>query len=170
MREAEPRDISREEKENMMKSLVLMMTIALPPAVLRAGPQQCPHVEATLNGAYVSVVTGTAGSPVWGPFKGPVATMGKYLFDGQGNLQVPTVTIVAANPPLNVTPPFVITGSYAINRDCTGNLTLNFAPNPDGHYNLVVSPDGRQVTLISADSGDVLTGTATRLARDGDRD
>ena len=42
-------------------------------------------------------------------------------------------------------------------------MTLNFSPNPNGHYNLVVSPDGRQITMISTDKGDVLIANATRL-------
>jgi hypothetical protein len=44
-------------------------------------------------------------------------------------------------------------------------MTLNFSPNPDGHYNIVASPDGRQITMISTDKGDVLIATATRLER-----
>ena len=73
-----------------------------------------------------------------------------------------------ANPPLNVTPG-VITGTYTISRDCTGSLMLNFSPAPNGHYNLIASPDGRRISMISADLGDVLVATASRLARrDGD--
>ena len=93
--------------------------------------------------------------------------MARSVFDGLGNFQITTVTIVAANPPLNVTPPVVINGTYKLNRDCTGSLTLNFSPAPNGHYNLVASPDGRQITMISTDKGDVLVSTATRLDRSG---
>ena len=147
-----------------MKSLFLL-TFALAPATLLAQSQQCTNQNAVLNGAYVVTTTGTAGSPVWAPFKGPVAVVGRFVFDGTGSLQVTTVTIVAANPPANVTPPFVVTGTYTINRDCTGSLTLNFSPNPNGHYNLVVSPDGQQITMISTDLGDVLVATGSRLDR-----
>lgn len=146
-----------------MKSLFLL-TFALAPAMLPAQQlEECIIRNTVLNGAYVVTLTGTGGSPVWAPFTGPVAAMGRYVFDGAGNLQVTTVTIVAANPPLNVTPPFAITGTYTVNRDCTGSMTLNFAPAPDGHYNLVVSPDGRQITMIATDKGDVLIATGTRL-------
>jgi len=147
-----------------MKSLFLL-TFVLAPAALLAQSQQCTNQNAVLNGAYVVTLTGTAGSPVWAPFTGPVATMGRFVFDGTGSLQITTATIVAATPPLNVTPPFVIPGTYTINRDCTGSLTLNFSPNPNGHYNLVVSPDGTQITMISTDKGDVLIATGTRLDR-----
>ena len=147
-----------------MKSLFLL-TFVLAPAAFTQQLQQCTNQSLVLNGAYVITQTGTAGSPVWAPFTGPVATMGRYVFDGTGTLQVTTVTIVAANPPLNVTPPFVVTGTYTVNRDCTGSLTLNFSPNPNGHYNLIVSPDGQQITLISTDKGDVLVATGTRLDR-----
>src|SRR5947207_13677649 len=138
-----------------LKSL-LLLTFALAPAELLAQSQQCGRQNGTLNGAYVFTITGTAGSPVWAPFTGPVATMGIYVFDGSGNLKSPIATIATANPPLNVTPPLVINGTYTVNRDCTGTLTLFFAPAPDGHYNLVASPDGRQITMIATDKGDVL--------------
>jgi len=145
-----------------MKSLFLL-TFVLAPAAFPEQWQQCIIQNAVLNGAYVVTTTGTAGSPVWAPFTGPVATLARMVFDGTGTLQVTTVTIVAANPPANVTPPFVITGTYTVNRDCTGSVTLNFSPNPNGHYNLVVSPDGQQITMISTDKGDVLVATGTRL-------
>ena len=145
-----------------MKSLFLL-TFVLAPAALPQQLQQCTNQNAVLNGAYVVTQTGTAGSPVWAPFTGPVASMGRWVFDGTGTVQLTTVTIVAATPPLNVTPPFVITGTYTVNRDCTGSMTLIFSPNPNGHYNLVVSPDGQQITIISTDKGDVLIATGTRL-------
>jgi hypothetical protein len=150
-----------------MKNLFLL-TFALAPAALLAQPQQCLLQNAVLTGAYVITTTGTAGSPVWAPFTGPVATVGRYVFDGLGNFENTTVTIATANPPANVTPPFVVNGTYTVNRDCTGSLTLNFSPSPNGHYNLVASPDGRQITMISTDKGDVLVATATRLERSRD--
>jgi len=143
-----------------MKSLLL--TIALASAPLWADSVQCSLQNAVLNGAYVVTLTGTAGSPVWAG-TGPVATLAKFVFDGLGNIQLPSSTIVGANPPLNVSPPFTITGSYTVNRDCTGNLTLNFSPNPNGHYNFIISPDGHQITMISTDKGDVLIATGTRI-------
>ena len=144
-----------------MKRLFLL-TLALAPTVMLAQSQQCTRQNAVLNGAYMITITGTAGSPVWAPFTGPVATMGRYVFDGSGNLQT-TATIATANPPLNVTPPFVIYGTYTVNRDCTGSLTLDFSPAPNGHYNMIVSADGRKITMIATDLGDVLVATATRL-------
>jgi hypothetical protein len=144
-----------------MKSLLL--TIALASAPLWADSVQCSSQNGVLNGAYVVTITGTAGSPVWTGNTGPVATLAKFVFDGMGNIQIPSSTIVGANPPLNVSPPFTITASYTVNRDCTGNLTLNFSPNPNGHYNFIVSPDGHQITMISTDKGDVLIATGTRI-------
>jgi hypothetical protein len=114
-----------------------------------------------LNGAYAVTFTGTAGSPVWGPFKGPVATMARIVFDGAGNFQA-TATIATSNPPANVTPP-PNNGTYTVNRDCTGTFTVIFAPAPNGHYNIIVSPNGRQITMIATDLGDVIVGTASRL-------
>ena len=147
-----------------MKRLFLL-TLALAPSVMVAQSQQCARQNAVLNGAFMVTITGTAGSPVWAPFTGPVATMGRYVFDGSGNLQA-TATIATSNPPANVTPPFVIYGSYTVNRDCTGSLTLNFSPAPNAHYNVIVSPDGAKITMIATDVGDVLVATGTRLDHD----
>ncbi|HLK66677.1 MAG TPA: hypothetical protein VKU19_24750 [Bryobacteraceae bacterium] len=144
-----------------MKSSLLI--IALTSMPLWADSVICTNQNGILNGAYVVTLTGTAGSPVWNGNTGPVATMAKFVFDGVGNIQLPSSTIVGANPPLNVTPPFTLTGSYTVNRDCTGSLTLNFSPNPNGHYNFIISPDGRQITMISTDKGDVLIATGTRI-------
>ena len=144
-----------------MKSLLL--TIALASAPLWADSVQCGSQNGILNGAYVVTLSGTAGSPVWNGNTGPVATLAKFVFDGMGNIQLLSPTIVGANPPLNVSPPFTITGSYTVKFDCTGNLTINFSPNPNGHYNFIVSPDGHQITMISTDKGDVLIATGTRI-------
>jgi len=141
----------------------LLLTIALASAPLWADSVQCADQNGILNGTYVVTLTGTAGSPVWNGNTGPVATVAKFVFDGLGNIQMQSATIVGANPPLNVSVPVSITGSYTVNRDCTGNLTLNFSPNPNGHYNLIVSPDGRLVTMIATDKGDVLTAAGTRI-------
>jgi len=144
-----------------MKSMLL--TIALAWAPLWADSAECLLQHGALNGTYVVTLTGTAGSPVWNGNTGPVATLAKFVFDGMGNIQMLSATIVGANPPLNVSLPVAIPGSYTVNRDCTGNLTLNFSPNPNGHYNLIISPDGRLITMISTDKGDVLIATGTRL-------
>ena len=132
-------------------------------APLWADSLQCAFQNRTLTGAYVVTLTGTAGSPVWNGNTGPVATLAKFVFDGLGSIEMASATIVGANAPLNVSPPSAITGSYTVNRDCSGNLTLDFSPNPDGHYNFIVSPDGHQVTMISTDTGDVLIATGTRI-------
>jgi len=146
-----------------MKTLIVLAGVLAPVALL--GQAQCPLESATLYGSYSMTIVGTGGSPVWAPFTGPVASVAKIVFDGLGNLQIPSTTIVAANPPLNVKPPVAITGTYTVGRDCTGTITLNFTPNPNAHYNIVVSFDGRQITLIATDKGDVITGTAQRLDR-----
>jgi hypothetical protein len=151
-------------RQKKMRSL-LLLTAIISAQALWADSQQCILEAATLNGAYNVTITGTAGSPVWAPFTGPVATLSKFVFDGSGHLQVPLTTIVAANPPLNVTPPIVIQGTYTLSRDCVGTLTLNFSPAPNAHYNVIVSPDGRQISMIATDKGDVLTATGTRLDR-----
>src|SRR5262249_33737607 len=126
--------------------------------------QECILQNAVLKGAYVVTVTGTPGSPVWPGFMGPVAYVAREVFDGLGNFETTIVSIATANPPVNVTLSSEPHGKgvYTLNRDCTGSLTIFFAPAPDAHFFLIASPDGRQITMIATDKGDVMVGTATR--------
>jgi hypothetical protein len=68
-----------------MKSLFVLTVVFVPIAIF-GQLQQCLLETATLNGAYSTTISGTAGSPAWALFTGPVATIAKIVFDGLGNL------------------------------------------------------------------------------------
>jgi hypothetical protein len=50
------------------------------------------------------------------------------------------------------------TGSYTVNRDCTGTVVQGGA-----HYDFVVAPDASTVFWMETDAGTIVTGTAVRM-------
>ena len=142
----------------MMKVLAscVLATITLtvaPQALKAAGPEGlCPRQNATLRGTYMSHGTGTVVG------LGPVAAVGTITYDGDGNLVNPFT--VSFNGTISR---MTQTGSYTVNRDCTGTVVQGGA-----HYDFVVAPDASTVFWIETDAGTVVTGTAVRMkATDG---
>src|SRR5215472_2860563 len=73
--------------------------------------------NATLKGSFGWRMTGTIGlpsSPV------PFAGVGKQTFDGNGNTEL--ADVVSVNGVLYSS---TLTGTYAVNQDCTGSFTLS---------------------------------------------
>jgi len=146
-----------------MKTMFLL-AIALAPAALWAQPPLCPLQNVTLNGIYVFTSSGTlvAPAPQFGGLTGSFASIAKIAFDGQGNLQVGPAT-------LNINGTAIIrganlAGSYTVNGDCTGTMLFGAASDPTaGHFDLVVTPDGKQANHVMTDKGTVLIGTLVRV-------
>jgi hypothetical protein len=136
------------------RGVPLLLTTALAPMGLWAQTQQCPLQNATLNGAYVSHATGFAGG-------NPLAVVGITTYDGHGNFQLSATVSVNGT----ILRPPTGTGTYTVNRDCTGSQTIG-----SSHYDFVVTPDGREVTYISTDPGTVITVTSVRMVSKGEDD
>jgi len=113
----------------------------------------CPRQNATLRGTYMSHGTGTVVGV------GPVSAVGTITYDGQGSLINPfTISINGAVSRMTQT------GSYTVNRDCTGTVVQGGA-----HYDLVIAPDASTVFWMETDPGTVVSGTAVRVkATDGE--
>ena len=91
----------------------------------------------TLHGTYLGandgVVTG-------GADKGPFAAAEFQWFDGNGN----TEGVFSANYSRNITSKATFSGTYTVNADCTGTVTLT-----DGtQYDLFIDPDGSMFTWV----------------------
>ena len=109
----------------------------------------CPRGDATLRGTYM--VTG--GGTVVG--YGPVAFIGKLVYDGKGHIaKVSTVSFAGVISTSAETP------TYTVHSDCTGN---HISGDGTQHYNFVVNPDGSKLEFIETDPGTAITGTATRM-------
>jgi hypothetical protein len=107
--------------------------------------------NATLKGSYGYTGTQFTISPP--AIAGPFATVGRQVFDGQGNTTAAGTTSVNGNM-VKVT----FTGTYNVNADCTGSMTILVSPvSITGHYDFVIDDDGAEVRVIGTDPGAVGT-------------
>jgi len=106
--------------------------------------------NATLRGSFGYTGTGTLlPSYVPPPFAGPFAEVGRQTFDGKGNTAA-TATLSSNGEIAKVT----IEGTYEVNPDCTGSLTLNVSPlGATVHADFVIDEDGAELRAIGTDSG-----------------
>lgn len=106
--------------------------------------------NATLQGSFGYNSTGTLlDTYVPPPFAGPFAEVGRQTFDGNGNTAA-TATL-SANGNINKV---TIQGTYTVNPDCTGSMTLNVAPlDATVHADFVIDDDGSELRVIGTDSG-----------------
>jgi hypothetical protein len=84
---------------------------------------------------------------------GPVSAVGTITYDGHGSLVNPfTISVNGTVSRLTQT------GSYTVNRDCTGTVVQGGA-----HYDFVVAPDASTLFWMETDGGTIVTGTAVRM-------
>jgi hypothetical protein len=146
-----------------MKSACLMgivaAAIALPALNGAAWADGFGCSNATLKGLYMFAQSGytTAnGSLV------PESVTGKDIIYGNGKLDsLATLSIGGTIVPDDAAP-----GTYTVNSDCTGTLTIHMTPPiPDVHLDIFVAPDGDEYFTIQTDPGNVLSGTIRRVSR-----
>jgi hypothetical protein len=141
------------------RALVSLLAVAMPfgisgPAL--AGDQSQVCGPQTLLGSYVftargfNIVSGVAQ---------PKAIVEGIDFNGDGTLSVPFAT-VSINGVIVVTPPGGV-GTYTVETSCQGTLSFTNGPT----YNLFVSSNGKQVSMIQTTANTVFQGMATRVSR-----
>jgi hypothetical protein len=97
---------------------------------------------ASLNGAYGSVLKGE----VFG--QGPIVAVGVSNFDGKGHFVAESTINLNGN-----VFPGPLTGTYTVNRDCTGIADAVGA----GLHSFVIIDSGKQMDLMDNNSAEVLT-------------
>jgi hypothetical protein len=123
---------------------------------LHANPQACSI--AILQGGYGAGTTGLINiSPNPNDIKietfVPFAEAAHFLFDGHGNLSgSSTVTFGGFVSPVT----FI--GTYTVNANCTGSLTVDAGPSGIVHRDLVIVDAGKEVEFVSTDQGVVIGG------------
>ena len=110
--------------------------------------------NATLRGSFGFTSTGTLlALAVALPFVGPFGEVGRQIFDGKGNTDG-TATVSANGNIFKVT----FFGTYEVNPDCTGSLTLNVAPlGITINLDFVIDDDGAELRAIVTGPGAVET-------------
>lgn len=116
------------------------------------GGRRC--TEAALRGSYGYSYSGTIVEV--GPF--PISATGVITLDGAGQISGTYVTnfgrVIAGN----------VTGTYAVNADCTGTAALGFvALGQNSNASFVVVDNGKEILFQSTDPRLVVTGVAKRL-------
>ena len=104
--------------------------------------------NASLQGSFGFTNTGTniALPP---PFAGPIAQIGRQAFDGRGNTDA-TATLSANGNIVRVT----VQGTYVVNPDCTGAMTLFVSPfGSTVEADFVIDDDGAEIRAIITDAG-----------------
>ncbi len=104
--------------------------------------------NASLQGSFGFTSTGTVlASPP--PFAGPFAEIGRQTFDGRGNTEA-TATLSANGNIVRVT----VQGTYVVNPDCTGSMTLFvFELGISFNADFVIDDDGAELRAIVTETG-----------------
>jgi hypothetical protein len=112
------------------------------------GVRECSN--ATLHGSFGYTSTGTLLETfVPPPFAGPFAEVGRQTFDGKGN----TEAIVTFSANGNISSKVTFEGTYKVNPDCTGSMTLSNPSLGAIHADFVIDDEGKELRTISTDSG-----------------
>jgi hypothetical protein len=142
-----------------------VFVLGIVPRARAGGEEECS--DATLQGSFGYTSTGTLlPSYVPPPFAGPFAEVGRQTFDGKGNTKA-TASLSANGNIQQVT----IEGTYKVNADCTGSMTLNIpALDATVHADFVIDSDGAEVRAIGTDSGVVESRVYRKQFREGRED
>ena len=107
--------------------------------------------EASLHGSFGFTSTGTllALPP---PKAGPFAEIGRQTFDGRGNTDATATLSTNGNIVKGVT----AQGTYAVNPDCTGSMTIYVLPfGSTVTLDFVIDDDGRELRAIVTGAGSI---------------
>jgi hypothetical protein len=118
----------------------------------------------TLLGTFSRHDTGIVLAPA--AAAGPVAYVGTFTFDGNGN--VTSATTYSQNGNIGTG---AGKGTYTVNPDCTGTIVVQGSGGHASHYSFVIDDSGNGFQYICTDSGAitiVYTGTARRQFPVGD--
>jgi len=108
--------------------------------------------NASLSGTFGYTNTGTI---LGGPDAGPFGGVGRQTFDGKGNTEA-TAAVSVNGSIYHAT----INGTYVVNSNCTGSMTLVGTAGPQtftNHVEFVVVHGGMEFQAINTDPGSVIT-------------
>jgi hypothetical protein len=110
--------------------------------------------ERTLRGSYVFSATGFN---IVGGVQQPKAIVEVIAFHGDGTLDVPAATVSLNGAIIRSLPS---SGTYTVEDNCLGTITFN-GPT----YDMFLSKDGDDISMIQTNTNTVFQGLATRTSR-----
>lgn len=139
------------------------LTLGTPPKAQADELRACS--EASLRGSFGFTSTGTLLNLPPG-FAGPFGEIGRQAFDGWGNTDG-TATLSANGNIVRVT----FQGTYVVNPDCTGSMTLYILPfGTTANLDFVIDDDGAELRAIVASTGAIETRVYTKQFSRGRKD
>ena len=126
-----------------------MFVLGILPRAQAGENRECSN--ASLQGSFGFTSTGTllALPP---PLAGPFAEIGRQTFDGRGNTDA-TATLSANG---NIVKGVTAQGTYVVNPDCTGSMTVFILPfGGTANLDFVIDDDGTELRALVTDAGAV---------------
>ncbi len=114
--------------------------------------------DSTLRGSYAFTIHGSIILPDGSTLL--VDGLAKQTFDGNGNFTQVDAVAVGGNLPPGWRPG---SGTYSVNRDCTGTQTIVIPGNPDVHLQLIVAQSGNTIHQVVIDPGVAATAEGERV-------
>ncbi|HEV7510673.1 MAG TPA: hypothetical protein VGO27_03180 [Candidatus Acidoferrum sp.] len=136
-------------------SLILPLMVLVASSGAMAGSREC--TGSTIKGSYAFTIHGQILMP-----GGPLLVDGiaKTTFDGNGELTQVSAVAINGNIPLIWSPS---SGTYTVNSDCTGTMTLISTGQPTLHLAILVSQSGNHIHTVITDRGFAATSDAERI-------
>jgi hypothetical protein len=136
-------------------SLILQLMVLVASSGAMAGSREC--TDSTIKGSYAFTIHGQILMP-----GGPLLVDGiaKTTFDGNGELIQVSAVAINGNIPLIWSPS---SGTYTVNSDCTGTMTLISTGQPTLHLAILVSQSGNHIHTVITDRGLAATSDAERI-------
>jgi len=114
--------------------------------------------DSTIRGSYAFTIHGSIILPDGSTLL--VDGLAKQTFDGNGNFTQVDAVAVGGNLPPGWRPG---SGTYSVNRDCTGTQTIVIPGNPDVHLQLIVAQSGNTIHQVVIDPGVAATAEGERV-------
>jgi hypothetical protein len=138
-------------------TLVIVFATAFVLAIV-PGAQAGECSNRTIAGSWGYTITGSTFNT--GPvLSGPMAVVGRQTYDLRGNITGTQTANLNGNVFRQV-----LTGTYTVNPDCTGTMTVFVSPpGITGHVDFVVVNGGTEMRVIGTDGGGTSTGNFKKL-------
>jgi hypothetical protein len=138
------------------RTSLLLLTFALAASSTLTAHAACNNL--TIQGTYAFTLHGTIFLPDTSTLL--IDGIAKQTYDGRGNLT--QLDAVATNG--NMAPGWRPgTGTYSVNPDCTGTMTLSVPGLPDVHIQFIVAQSGKTIHQVVTDPGLATTAEGERV-------
>jgi len=144
----------RQLLSRILPVLLFVLVLAAPQAQAQVTPTPQTCDVSTVTGKYLVTVTGSYYDSQYYVYL--IAATGFYQFDGAGGF---TGSDTISND--GTITRRTITGTYQVNADCTGNMTITGSDKLTLHADFAVST-AKNISMVGTDSGTILSGSAAK--------